>query len=167
MCCFFLLHFIKHISLCVCVCVMGSWCPTFRVLWWRCGPDRSDRLRWAAGTLRPGEDRKAWGILGMTGRQRRDRTSLQLLQRGTLNTKLVSLINKRKKCAFIFLSIHFNSCTTKPILIQNLHHHNDSAVPRLRKCRSSPCPPSMFMPLLISTEACCTERPKWAAERAE
>lgn len=90
------------ISVCACVCAMGSWCPTFRVLWWRCGPDRSDRLRWAAGTLRPGEDRKAWGILGMTGRQRRDRTSLQLLQRGTLNTELVSLIKKKKKVLSYF-----------------------------------------------------------------
>lgn len=34
----------------VCTNVRGSWCPTFWLLWWHLGPDRSDRLRWAAGT---------------------------------------------------------------------------------------------------------------------
>lgn len=62
-CVFFTTIYETFLSVCVCVCAMSSQCPTFWVLWWRCGSDRSDRLRWAVGIQRPGKDRKAWGIL--------------------------------------------------------------------------------------------------------
>lgn len=115
------------------MCAMGSLCPTFWVLWWRCGPDRSDGLRWAAATQRPGEDRKSWGILvWQVNRGRKELYCHCCGEEPWIPIKCPW--STKEKCAFIFLLINFN-VPEKTILIQNLPHHNGSAVPWLQKCR--------------------------------
>lgn len=153
-------RFSQWARVCICVCVKSTRCPTFWVLRWRCGSDRSDRLRWAAGTQRAGGDRKAWGIwLWQVGRAGTE-LHYKLLQRAALNIKLAPLIDPEKKVVtLVFLLIRLGRNKKKC-------NHVDGVL-GLCNADISLCPPSVFIPLLISSAAYCSERPEWAAEKAE